>query len=249
MSPEGDLNHRSEPILQMRRAQLAATGLILLAVTFAGCAASREPLSAETPPNPAVVPTKTAATDSDAAPIAKPSLHSGDVWVDRIQGSDREFRIESIHDGKMEVNFWGAEMTTDAAFNIFVYRSLTESSSEPTVSSKPGLWFAFPLYPGKTWDNRYDWEMMGAAPVRGKAEDHGKVLGWEDVKVPAGTFHALKVEVNSRYYGKGGMADDGTLVFWYSPQVNRFVKFDYRSMHEGGLLAELVSYKPSKPSD
>ena len=75
----------------------------------------------------------------------------------RSCSANREFRIESIQDGKMEVNFWGAEMTTDSAFNIFVYRSLTESSSEPTESSKPGMWFAFPLYPGKTWENRYDW--------------------------------------------------------------------------------------------
>jgi hypothetical protein len=67
----------------------------------------------------------------------------------------------------------------------FVYRSLTESSSEPTVSSKPGLWFVFPPYPGKTWDNEYTWETVGAASVQGKAEEHGKALGWEDVTVPA----------------------------------------------------------------
>ena len=86
----------------------------------------------------------------------------------------------------------------------------------------------------------------GAAPVKGKADDHGKVIGWEDVQVPAGNFHALKVEVNSRYYGKGGMADDATLIFWYSPQINRFVKFDYRSIYEGELLAEMVSYHPAR---
>jgi len=212
-------------------------------MTIVGCGVTQAP-----PPAPATVFAK-AVVDSDAAPIAPPSLHSGDVWVDRIAGADREFRIESIQDGKMDVNFWGAEMTTDSAFNIFVYRSLTESSSEPTVSSKAGIWFAFPLYPGKTWRDSYDWEMKGAAPVQGKAEDNGKVLGWESVQVPAGTFHALKVEVNSRYYGKGGMADDETVTYWYSPQVNRFVKFDYRSIYEGALVAEMVSYKPSKPSN
>ena len=166
----------------------------------------------------------------------------------KSRAPDREFRIESIHDGKMDVSFWGAEMVTDPALNIFVYRSLTESSSEPSVSSKAGIWFAFPLYPGKTWEDGYDWEIRGAAPVKGKAEDRGKVVGWEDVQVPAGTFHALKVEVNSRYYGKGGMADDATLTYWYSPQINRFVKFDYRSAYEGALLAEMVSYHPSKGS-
>jgi hypothetical protein len=218
-----------------------AAGAILFAMTIAGCGVAETPA-----PNPAVAPAKTAATASDAAPIAAPSLHSGDVWVDRIAGANREFRIESIHDGKMEVSFWGAEMTTDPNLNVFVYRSLTESSSEPSVSNKPGMWFAFPLYPGKTWENSYDWEVKGAAPVKGKADDRGKVVGWEEVQVPAGNFRALKVEVESRFYGKGGMADDETLIFWYSPQVNRFVKFDYRSIYEGELLAEMVSYKPSK---
>lgn len=233
---------------EMTWARLATIGSILLAMIVAGCGASKE--SNEIPTTHSeIVSTKTAATDSDTAPIAAPSLHSGDVWVDRIRGADREFRIESIHDSKMDVSFWGAEMTTDSALNIFVYRSLTESSSEPSVSSKPGIWFAFPLYPGKTWDDSYDWEMKGASPVQGRAEDHGKVLGWEDVQVPAGTFHALKVQVNSRYYGKGGMADEETLVYWYSSRVNRFVKFDYSSFYEGALIAELVSYKPgSRPN-
>jgi hypothetical protein len=231
----------------MRHYFSAATKVILLATTLAACSASNK---SESTPLPSVSPAQAAsrtAADSDVAPIPQPALHSGDVWVDRIDGADREFRIESIHDGKMEVDFWGAEMTTDSVFNVIVYRSLTMSSSEPTISDKPGMWFSFPLYPGKTWDNHYNWETTGAAPVKGKADDHGKVLGWEDVQVPAGTFHALKVEVDSRFYGKGGMADDETLIFWYSPQVNRFVKFDYRSIYEGELLAEMVSYKPSGP--
>jgi hypothetical protein len=218
-------------------------------MTLAGCGASKAP-SNETPVSHSeAASTNPAAAASDTSQIAAPSLHSGDVWVDRIRGADREFRIESINDNKMEVSFWGSEMTTDQALNIFVYRSLTESSSEPSVSTKPGIWFAFPLYPGKTWDNSYDWEMKGAAPAQGRAEDHGKVLGWEDIQVPAGTFHALKVEVNSRFYGKGGMADEDTLVYWYSSQVNRFVKFDYHSFYEGAVVAELVSYKPaSRPN-
>ena len=178
-----------------------------------------------------------------------PSLKSEDVWVGRIAGSDREFRIESIRDDKMEVSFWGAEMTTDPNLNVFVYRSLTDSSLEPSVSNKAGMWFAFPLYPGKTWEDSYDWEVRGAAPVKGKAEDRGKVIGWEEVQVPAGSFRALKVEVESRFYGKGGMADDATLIYCYAPQVNRFVKFDYRSIYEGTLIAELVRYKPSKSAN
>jgi hypothetical protein len=229
-------------------ARLAAVGAICLIITIAGCAASVDHPS---PTNDiqSDVPAKAASADSSKAQIAKPAVHNGDVWIDRIQGSDREFRIEDVHDGTMDVSFWGTEMTTDDAFNIIVYRSLTQSSSEPTKSDKPGIWFAFPLYPGKKWEDKYDWELLGAAPAKGKAEDHGSVLGWEDVTVPAGTFHTLKVVVLSRYYGAGGYNDDSKLTFWYAAEVNRFVKFDYRDTIDGAVLAELVSYKPSAQSN
>ncbi len=169
--------------------------------------------------------------------------------MDRIRGDDREFRIEEVHDdGTMNVSFWGSEMTTDSELNIIVYRSLTEASADPSKSDKPGLWFPFPLYPDKTWVNEYAWETIGALPVAGRAEDRGQVFGWEDVTVPAGTFHCIKAEVTSRFYGKGGMADESKLTYWYSPKVNRFVKFDYHSNYEGTVVAELVKYRPTAPS-
>ena len=195
-----------------------------------------------------VVSTTSAASQA-AAPgdqVDAPTLRSGDVWVDRIQGNDREFRIESVQgDGKIDVSFWGTAMTTDPDLNIIVYRSLTEASSDPSISNKPEMWFAFPLYPGKSWVNDYSWKIIGASATTGQAEDVGKVLGWEDVTVPAGTFHSLKARVTSRFYGKGGMFDEAQLTYWYAPKVNRFVKFDYHSNYEGTVVAELVEYKPA----
>src|SRR5207248_360960 len=123
-----------------------------------------------------------------AEQVPAPTLHNGDIWVDRIRGEEREFRIEEVEDnGRMNVSFWGTEMTTDPGFNIIVYRSLTEASSSPSVSDKPGMWFPFPLYPGKTWVNDFKWHLMGASANTGVGEDRGKVIGWESVTVPAGT--------------------------------------------------------------
>lgn len=212
---------------------------IYLTLSLAACATS-------TPAGTSVAANGNAPSSAAEATVAQPALHSGDVWIDRIQGGEREFRIEAVHGDTMEVSYWGTEQVTDPNLNIIVYRSLTQASSEATVSTKPGMWFVFPLYPGKTWVNDFDWEMKGAAPAKGSGEDKGHVIGWEDVQVPAGTFHALKVEVVTRFFGKGGMADEATLDFWYSPKVNRFVKFDYRSFYEGEIVAELVKYQPAK---
>jgi hypothetical protein len=224
-----------------------AIAALMCAALGAGCAPASETASSAAAPQtggPARAPAIAAA--SDVAQIKAPSLHEGDVWIDQIRGADREFRIETVHpDGTMDVNFWGTEMTTDSNLNIIVYRSLTEASSEPSTSDKPGLWFAYPLYPGKSWENRYNWQMAGASRITGRADERGQAFDWEQVTVPAGTFRALKAQVTSRFFGRGGMADEATLIYWYAPQVNRFVKFDYRSNFEGAFVAELVKYQPA----
>ncbi len=224
---------------------LALASLICAAAAAAGCA----PAGESAPPVPHGAPAagaQVSAAVPDAEQIVAPPLHQGDVWVDRIRGADREFQIEAVHpDNTMDVNFWGTEMVTDPNLNIIVYRSLTEASSEPSTSDKPGLWFAFPLYPGKTWTNRFNWQMAGASRIKGQADERGRAYEWEQITVPAGTFRALKAEVTSRFFGRGGMADEATLIYWYAPQVNRFVKFDYRSNFEGAFVAELVKYRPA----
>ena len=50
--------------------------------------------------------------------------------------------------------------------------------------------FSFPLSVGKTWDVVYD---RAFGSVWAHLERHYRVVGWEDVTVPAGRFHALKV--------------------------------------------------------
>jgi hypothetical protein len=221
--------------------------LVSAAVAVAGCAAGS---SSQTAQGSASQPAPSSAAASDTPQIKAPALHQGDLWIDRIHGSDHEFRVEQVHpDSTMDVSFWGTEMTTDSNLNIIVYRSLTEASSEPSTSDKPGLWFAYPLYAGKTWTNHFNWQMAGASRTKGAADERGEAYGWEDVTVPAGTFHALKAQVISRFFGKGGMADEATLIYWYSPQVNRFVKFDYRSNYEGAFVAELVKYQPAAANE
>src|SRR5215831_192236 len=239
------MNLANTLVAQNRQQPSGAVLAALLALELlAGCAVSSDSglLSRNSKGPP-----PSAAQSADQIPA--PVLRSGDTWVDRIKGDNREFRIEEVQrDGTMSVSFWGSEMTTDPYLNIIVYRSLTESSADPSISDKPGLWFPFPLYPNKTWVNDYSWHIVGASATSGRAEDTGRVLGWEDVNVPAGTFHCIKAEVNTRFYGKGGMHDESQLTYWYAPKVNRFVRFDYHSNYEGSVAAQLVEYKPATPT-
>ena len=59
--------------------------------------------------------------------------------------------------------------------------------------------YDFPIKPGKTWKVEYVTEGPDARTKSEKITKNYSVLGWVDVKVPAGTFHALKVEMEGEW--------------------------------------------------
>ncbi|MGH8603370.1 MAG: hypothetical protein ACREXR_11545, partial [Gammaproteobacteria bacterium] len=58
--------------------------------------------------------------------------------------------------------------------------------------------FSFPLKAGKTWEQDASATVRG---ITGRIHSKGKVLGWEQITVPAGRFNALKVQVERTYTG------------------------------------------------
>jgi hypothetical protein len=107
------------------------------------------------------------------------------------------------------------------------------------------------LRPGVTWNkiagssNSEDWRLSG------------KVTGRERVTTPAGTFDAIKAEIQGQrditfpttlsvYYE----TDASRLAYsvWYVPEIGRAVKYDRRTYNRGARLLgheqyELVSYQ------
>ena len=173
-----------------------------------------------------------------------PEIRVGDVWTDHVLDADREFKVQSVNeDGFFMVDEWGNEILTDKNWNLLTYRSFTFAGAPPTNWKTPLIWFKFPLSPGQTWTQSAHWETPDLN-VAGTEEVRGKVIGWQMVKVPAGNYKALRVEIRDRIVGTGGVYDLVTLTYWYVPDVNRFVKYSYHSVYEGEVLAEMVSYKP-----
>ena len=62
---------------------------------------------------------------------------------------------------------------------------------EQTVTARP---FNFPLQVGKTWSVDFHDDTRRGNQLSLHVRRTYTVVGWEDVNVPAGTFHALKVE-------------------------------------------------------
>jgi hypothetical protein len=64
--------------------------------------------------------------------------------------------------------------------------------------------------------------------------------------VPAGTFHALRVDVTIRGMGRLGCNDTTYITYWYARECNRFVKLHFGNENQGILDAGMVSYKRAR---
>jgi hypothetical protein len=78
-----------------------------------------------------------------------------------------------------------------------------------------------------------------------------RVVGKEIVRVPAGEFEVIRVEVEQAWSARSQGLDNGarTLTIWYSPQTKRAVKFSSRGSYslyiESDFDLELASYRVS----
>ncbi len=178
--------------------------------------------------------------------VQAPSIQEGDVWIDRIRGADHRFVVGTIKkDGTTFINEWGNQIVTTRELNIRTYRSLTFADAPPTNYDPAMEWFSFPLEPGKEWNMTSHW-LTPDISLGGTTVVSGKVGNWEDITVPAGTFHALRVDVTNRVFGRLGTGEEVDLTYWWVPDLNRWVKYHYRGTVEGTVDAEMVSYNPAK---
>jgi len=99
----------------------------------------------------------------------------------------------------------------------------------------------FPFVIGKKWNDEFT-RMSPDGFHDSTIAETIKVLGWEEVVVPAGKFKAIKLEYlgNHSIMGVPGLGES-TAWYWYSPEVKYFVKGQY-----GKGYVETV--KPMDPS-
>jgi hypothetical protein len=105
---------------------------------------------------------------------------------------------------------------------------------------------AFPFNLGKEWSD------MGtvtpsSGPMKGITMDVSetfKVLGWENVKVQAGNFQAIKLQHTIK---NRTMNASGESLYWYAPEVKYFVKCEYDTIYWIGVTNwELISFQLKK---
>jgi len=113
--------------------------------------------------------------------------------------------------------------------------------------SPPLKYFGFPLSPGKTWQQTSTETNIKTGTIR-KHKISGVVGDWEDITVPAGTFHAIKIILNTEVFNPvTGEKSTGTDISWYAPNAKRSVKSEVTSRNEidsteQKSIAQLISF-------
>ncbi len=195
-----------------------------------------------------------------AQTVAAPRLHPHDTWTYQ----DTVLNRTGWHQGRIALTVERVEsdllaIQTQPVGSAMPPRELligadwsrTRSvNGHQTVVNRP---LDFPLSQGKSWLVDYTEDHPNRVHSMEHFHTPYKVVGWEDVTVPAGTFHALKIEADGSWSAKfapavssvtGGRVDaQGTTAvirtsralpaevsgrtykaFWYVPAVKRWVK-------------------------
>lgn len=160
----------------------------LIAVFFVACAAPAVALAAE------------------AQSVAAPDIKPGDTWVfDRsvergtsgFSTQRLDFKVEHVGTDTMVVGIKTDGSPVDFEDHVmgadWSQRRLIDG--QQTTTGRP---MAFPLTVGKTWGSDYVDPTKHGLQTSAEHHETYKVVGWEDVTIPAGTFHALKIESDDK---------------------------------------------------
>jgi hypothetical protein len=111
----------------------------------------------------------------------------------------------------------------------------------------------FPIFTGKKWESAYSaTALYGVASHLRETCDNNesfKILGWEDMAVPAGKFKTAKMEYiqeTIRCTYAPALDVKRKTIYWYSPDAKYFVKAKYDFGSEEVKDWELISFKPKK---
>ena len=141
--------------------------------------------------------------------------------------------INSVLTTETDLQLWDAETGNEVA-------SLDEETDDEGVAEEydphSGM-LSFPMKVGNTWRAIYTYRETSTIfneeeTYEQKEWQDWKVVAWEEVTVPAGTFMAFRVTLTGASYS--GPYD---FTYWYAPEIGFFVKLD---TGDDGAITELT---------
>lgn len=169
------------------------------------------------------------------APVEIPAIKAGDTYIIESLYPDTpalshttERKVVSVNAHTITVTAKNVQSKTNkvrtlqftAEWNLLSSRNADGSGLDYLP---PLQYFAFPLYPGKTWQQQSRETNVQTRAVRGHTIS-AIVGAWEEV-VPAGTFRALKITLHTELFDPATeQKSTGTDISWYAPDIRRSVK-------------------------
>lgn len=192
--------------------------------------------------------------DETDATVAKPQVKVGDRWTyrrtDYLTNKVRftyENRVAST--GPDEILVVTRRRNSSGESDDFFTSEWNPIALGGTTLIPRAGFFKFPLKVGASHESTYETAIKNSQ-ARSRFELTVKVMGWEDITVPAGRFRALKLEANGTFLRLdqrfGGWVQIG---FWYVPEIKRWVKTTYSDGTRGPTSPyetigdELVEFK------
>lgn len=212
-------------------------------------------------------------------PVRAPHVLPGETWTYQVtvegRGGWRQTREEltavRAYPSKIVLSrkAAGSDMPPTEVMVGGDWSRVRSVNGRETVVNRP---FAFPLNPGKSWKVEYTEQHPNRFHISEHWEHTYRVVGLEDVTVPAGTFRALKVEADGIWQAEsapaltsaGGTRLDASgattilqtqrtapgivsgrtyKAFWYVPAVKRWVKSVEEYYDSNGVRSEAYTYE------
>jgi hypothetical protein len=212
-----------------------------------------------------------------AETIGAPKVDVGDSWVYQSTLEDRtgwhqtrwELHVERVSGATIAVDVKqaGSTMPPGEQLQGADWSRTRSINGHETTVNRP---MAFPMTIGKSWTVEYSEDHPNRQHSSEHVRNAYKVVGWEDVTVPGGTFHALKIEADGDWSAiiapavaavSGSRVDEQgstSLVqtnraipgpvsgriykaFWYVPSVKRWVKSVEESYSANGTRSQRLT--------
>jgi len=213
------------------------TAILLAVLALAGAASAADPAVADKP-RVAVGDTWTYQSVLRAANRSKKVVETFEV--SGVTGNRLHVVVLRKFDGEAEGEPVESDMVFSEEWNVMITGN---RGGRPSAIMRPSTaMLRFPMKPGESYPSGYDMETLPDANIV-RHRRVTKVVGWEDITVPAGRFRALRIEAEGTVQVAKKPKPGRTMVtVWWVPELRRWVKLD-QDFGPNGLTQELISYK------
>jgi len=190
-------------------------------------------------------------------PANVPDVHVGDLWKYRaIDGYTKETSLEYSHrvvkvtDNEIVVQ---VQNKGSSGGKLVYYTKEWNSLDSGGVRWEPfNPENKFPLTVGQTWNQDFKWFDNHGTSY--SSLSRSKIVAFEKVVVPAGTFDAFKTvrDIETRKNGADADLITGREIIWYAPAAKKYVRQEMITFSNGRernkTVYELTEYSLQKES-